>query len=104
MDCRLFGPCGLDAKSFSTIVFYGKLILLMGDPSLPTPAAARQMLYRERRRHGLRCTQIEVRQSEIQALIQRGLLRQGAASDPLAVRDAIHRHLDQTLSRPGSVI
>ena len=79
------------------------MIPLMGDPSLPTPAAARQMLYRERRRHGLRCTQIEVRQSEIQALIQRGLLGQEEASDPLAVRDAIHRHLDQTLSRPGSV-
>jgi hypothetical protein len=31
-------------------------------------------------------------------------LGQKDASDPLAVRDAIHRHLDQTLSRPGSVI
>lgn len=70
----------------------------MTDVKVSTPAAERQLLYRKRRRHGLRCIQIEVRQSEIQLLIQRGLLTQNDAADRYAIRDALHRHLDQTLS------
>ncbi len=70
----------------------------MTDVKVSTPAAERQLLYRKRRRHGLRCIQIEVRQSEIESLIQRGLLMHDEAADCYAIRDALHKHLDQTLT------
>jgi len=38
-----------------------------------SPAAERMRLYRERRRSGLRCLLIELRETEIDALIRRGL-------------------------------
>jgi len=39
-----------------------------------SPAAARMRLHRERRRHGLRCLMIELRETEIDVLIGKGLL------------------------------
>jgi len=41
-----------------------------------SPAAERMRLYRERRRRGLRCLVIELRETEVDALIRGGLLEQ----------------------------
>jgi hypothetical protein len=63
-----------------------------------TPAAIRMRLYRDRRRKELRCVTIEVRETEIDILVQRGLLLGEMRHDPIAVRDALHSFLDQTLN------
>jgi hypothetical protein len=54
-------------------------------------------LHRERRRHGLRCLMIELRETEIDVLIGKGLLNSEMRHDPRVVREALHGHLDQTL-------
>jgi hypothetical protein len=63
-----------------------------------SPAAARMRLHRERRRQGLRCLMIELRETEIDVLVGRGLLNSETRHDPRAVTEALYAHLDQTLS------
>jgi hypothetical protein len=60
-------------------------------------AAERMRRHRERRRDGLRCLTIELRETEIDVLIGKGMLKADARNDPDAIRDALHAHLDQTL-------
>ena len=48
-------------------------------------AAARMRLYRERRRQGLRCLMIELRETEIDVLIGKGLLNSETRHDPCVV-------------------
>jgi hypothetical protein len=55
-----------------------------------TPAAERMRLYRERRRRGLRCLVIELRETELDALICRGLLEQETRNDRNAVLKALY--------------
>ena len=50
--------------------------------------------YRERRRDGLRCLIIELRDSEINALIGKKAV---ARNDQDAIRDALYEHLERTL-------
>jgi hypothetical protein len=54
-------------------------------------------LHRERRRNGMRCLMIELRATEIDALIRIGLLKSETRNDLDAVRDAIYAHFDATL-------
>jgi hypothetical protein len=61
-------------------------------------AAARMRRHRERRRDGLRCLRIELRETEIDALIDRGLLKVETRNDLNAVRDALYAFFDQTLN------
>ena len=63
-----------------------------------SPAAARMRLHRERRRHGLRCLVIELRETEIDVLIGKGLLKGEMRHDSHVVRQALYAHLDQTLA------
>jgi hypothetical protein len=60
-------------------------------------ATYRVRLHRERRRHGLRCLMIEIRDREIDALVRRGLLDVEKRDDTVAIRDAFHQYLDRTL-------
>jgi hypothetical protein len=62
-----------------------------------SPAAERMRLHRERRRNGMRCLTIELRETEIDALIRTGLLRADMRNDPNAVTKALYAHLDGTL-------
>jgi hypothetical protein len=62
-----------------------------------TPAAIRMRLYRDRRRKELRCVTIELRETEIDWLIRRGLLNSEMRNDLIAVRDALHQFLERTL-------
>ena len=53
-----------------------------------SPAVERMRLHRQRRRLGLRCLVVELRETEIDELIRRRLL----------IRRASHSFLDQTLT------
>ena len=59
--------------------------------------AIRVRLHRERRRRGLRCLMIEIRDREIDALVRHGLLDGAQRDDTTAIRAAFHRYLDHTL-------
>ena len=67
------------------------------EPSKCSPAAERMRLHRERRRQGLRCLTIELRETEIEALIRRGFLKSETRHDTYAVRMALYDYLDRTL-------
>jgi hypothetical protein len=62
-----------------------------------SPAAERMRLHRERRRKGLRCLTIELRETEIDALIRKGMLKTDARNDPDAILNALYAHLERTL-------
>jgi len=62
-----------------------------------SPAAARMRLHRDHRRRGLRCLTIELRETEIDVLIGKGLLNAETRHDPGAVCEALYAHLEQTL-------
>ena len=63
----------------------------------PTPAAERMRRHRERRRDGMRCLWIELRDTEIDALVKRGLLKAETRNDQNAIADALYDHLERTL-------
>jgi hypothetical protein len=69
----------------------------------PTPAAARMRLHRDRRRRGLRCLTIELRETEIDVLIGKRLLNSETRNDPGAICDALYTHLEQTLGSTRDV-
>jgi hypothetical protein len=53
---------------------------------------------RQRRRDGLRCLVIELRETEIDALISKGLLKPEMRHDTSAIIDALYAHLDGTIA------
>ena len=59
-----------------------------------SPAAERMRRHRERRRDGLRCLTIELRETEIDVLIGK---KADARNDADAIRDALYAHLERTL-------
>ena len=65
--------------------------------STPSAAALRMRRHRERRRDGLRCVRIELRETEITALIQKGFLKEDARNNLRAVMSAFYGFLDRTL-------
>ena len=62
-----------------------------------TPAAERMRQHRERRRRGLRCLMIQLRETEVDALIRGGLLEQETRNDRNAVLKALYGHFNRTL-------
>jgi hypothetical protein len=62
-------------------------------------AADRMRLHRERQRIGLRCIMIQLRETEIDVLVRKGLLNRGRRDDRSAIVKALHTHLDRTLGR-----
>ena len=75
---------------------------MSGGPTTPpiarSAAAQRMRAHRDRRRKGLRCIRIELRETEVDVLIRKGLLRPDARNDLNAVVHALYDHLDATLS------
>ena len=64
-------------------------------------AAQRMRLHRERKRNGMRCLTIELRETEIDGLIHKGLLKTETRNDVNAVLEALYEHLERTLdARP----
>jgi hypothetical protein len=66
-------------------------------PGSPSAAALRMRRHRERRRDGLRCLTIELRETEIIALIRKRLLKDDGRDDVRAVKTAFYGFLDRTL-------
>ena len=64
----------------------------------PTLAAARMRRHRQRRRVGLRCLVIELRATEIEALIHNGLLTWETRNDQRAIVKALYAFFDRTLN------
>jgi hypothetical protein len=64
---------------------------------IPSTAAQRMRLHRKRRRLGLCCLTFELRETEIDALIRRGLLQAEMRNDTYSVGKALGEHLDHTL-------
>jgi hypothetical protein len=62
-----------------------------------SPAAQRMRLHRERRRRGLRCLMIELRETDVDTLIRGGLLEQETRNDRNAVLKALYSHFNLTL-------
>ncbi len=62
-------------------------------------AAERMRRSRQRRRDGLRCYRLELRDSEIKALVRRGLLLASEQADTNAVTKAMYAFFDRTLGR-----
>ena len=58
-------------------------------PKEPLPAAERMRAHRKRRRNGLRCVRILLHETEIDSLIEKGILKQERRHDSDAVQDAI---------------
>jgi hypothetical protein len=67
------------------------------DHAAPSAGAVRMARHRNRRRKGLRCVTIELRESEVDALIRRGVLSHDNRVDPAAVRRALYAFFDDTL-------
>jgi hypothetical protein len=63
----------------------------------PSGAAERMRRHRLRRRNGLRCLIIELRETEITKLIRQGFLAAEARDDSSAVTKAFYDFLDCTL-------
>ena len=64
---------------------------------MPSPAAERMRRHRQRRRDGLRCLTIELYETEVDALIQNGLLKAETRNNSFAVIEALYQHLKRTL-------
>ncbi len=60
-------------------------------------AAERMRLHRERRRQGLRCLTIELRETEIDVLVRRGWLKAETRNDVNAIRTALYKYFESTL-------
>jgi hypothetical protein len=67
------------------------------EPSI-SPAAMRMRRHRKRRSGGLRCLTIELRDSEIDMLICRALLKPEMRNSKNAIINALYAHFDQTLT------
>ena len=67
------------------------------EPTAPSAAAERMRRYRQRQRDGLRCLMIELRETEIDALIRNGLLAAENRHDYDSVQSALYAFLDHAL-------
>jgi hypothetical protein len=85
---------------------YGKLAIVVStEPMLPSvepvsrsPAAERMRRHRQRRRNRLRCFTVELRETEIDTLIRKGLLRWETRNDRSAIIKALYDFFDHTLN------
>ena len=60
-------------------------------------AAERMRAHRQRRREGLRCLTIELRETEIDALARKGFLKADARNDPNSIQMALYEFLEHAL-------
>ena len=65
-------------------------------PATHSPAAERMRLHWERRRKGLRCLTIELRETEIDALARNGFLKDDARNDLNSIELALHKFFERT--------
>ena len=68
------------------------------EPTNRSPAAERMRVHRERKKSGMRCVMLELRETEINALIRKGFLKADARNDTSAIVDAIYAYFDRELT------
>jgi hypothetical protein len=61
-------------------------------------AAERMKLHRERKKKGMRCLTIELRETEIDALIRKGFLKADTRNDAEAITDGLYAYFDRELT------
>jgi hypothetical protein len=61
------------------------------------PSAERMRRHRQRRRDWMRCLQLEIRDTEIDELIRRKLLKQEMRNDKQSLLDAFYEFLEESL-------
>lgn len=66
--------------------------------SPPSPAAERMRLHRNRRRQGMRCVQVSLHVTKIEALIRMGYLEDRDREDPAALGTAINTFISDAVS------
>jgi hypothetical protein len=66
-------------------------------PATRSAAAERMRRHRERRRDGLRCLIIELRETEIDALARNGFLKTDARNDLRSIEIALYEFLERAL-------
>jgi hypothetical protein len=67
-------------------------------PLVRSPAAERMRRHRERRRDGLRCVTIELRDVEIATLINTGLLKYEMRNNVGSIKNALYEFFDRALA------
>jgi hypothetical protein len=67
------------------------------EPVPRSPAAERMRRHRQRRRNRLRCLTIELRETEIDALIRKGLLKSETRNQIYDLQMALYAFLERTL-------
>ena len=70
----------------------------VSDTTQRSPAAERMRLHRERKKNGMRCLMIELRETEIDALIRKGFLTADTRNDTQATIDALYAYFDHELT------
>jgi hypothetical protein len=65
---------------------------------MPNLAAERMRRHRQRQRNGLRCLVIELRETEIDTLIRKGLLNWEMRNNRNEIIKALYAFFDRTLS------
>jgi hypothetical protein len=68
------------------------------NPPPISPAAERMRRYRERKHDGRRCVTLEILESEIDALVRKGLLGPETRNDPIEIAGAIYKLFEETLT------
>jgi hypothetical protein len=66
--------------------------------SSPSPSAERMRSHRSRRRQGMRCVQVSLHVTKIDALIRMGYLEDRDRNDPAALQTAIDSFVNEALS------
>jgi hypothetical protein len=67
------------------------------EPASRSPAAERMRRHRQRRRDGFRCLIIELRETEVDVLIRKGLLPAENRQDYASVQSALYALFDDAL-------
>ena len=66
-------------------------------PLIPSAAAERMRLHRERRRQGLQCIIVELRETEIDGLVRLGFLSAETRNDVMAIRKGLYQYFETML-------
>ena len=73
---------------------------ISAEPVTRSPAANRMRAHRERRKNGMRCVTLELRDTEIEALISKDLLKAQDRADTTAIAEALYTYFDRELCPP----
>jgi hypothetical protein len=63
-----------------------------------SPAAERMRRYRRRKHDGRRCVTLEILETELDALVRRGLLGPETRNDPIEIAAALYKLFEETLT------